>query len=91
MHVSTTLQNSFRRALKAALALPKDVAAGIGKAYRTLRSYEEGSRNVTVASARALSRYLKGRARSMLKAADALDKAIGREEERDGKEAKAKK
>ena len=67
------------------------VAAGIGKSYRTLKSYEEGSRNVTVASARALSRYMRGRAQRMLKAADALDKAINRKEERDAKETKAKK
>ena len=89
--MSVALENSFRKALKAVMALPKDVAAGIGKSYRTLKSYEEGSRNVTVASARALSRYLRGRALRMLKAADALDKAINRKEERDAKETKAKK
>ena len=89
--MSVVLENSFRKALKAAIALPKDVAAGIGKSYRTLKSYEEGSRNVTVASARALSQYLRGRAQRMLKAVDALDKAIDRKEERDAKETKAKK
>lgn len=89
--MSVALENSFRRALKAVMTLPKDVAAGIGKSYRTLKSYEEGSRNVTVASARALSRYLRGRAQRMLKAADGLDTATNRKEERDAKETKAKK
>lgn len=84
------LERRFRKALKAAKALPKDVAAGIGKSYRTLKSYEEGSRSVTLASARALSRYLRRRARAMLAAANALDRTIN-QEVKNAKKTKAKK
>ena len=78
------LERRFLKGVAVAVALPRDVAAAIGKAYRTLRSYQERSRPVTLDSARALSRYLRKRARAMLKAADALDRTIKREEERNG-------
>ncbi len=84
MHMAKTLERSFRKALKVAIATPSTVAAGIGKAYRTLRSYQDGTRLVTLESAGALSHYLRKRANAMLKAADALDKTITEEEERHG-------
>ena len=82
LHMSKALESGFRKALEAAIALPSDVAAGIGKAYRTLQAYRDGSRAVTLDSAGALSRYLRKRAAHMLKAADALDRTITREEAR---------
>ncbi len=90
LHMSKALESGFRKALEAAIALPSDVAAGMGKAYRTLQSYRDGSRSVTLDSAKALSRYVRKRANQMLKGADALDRAITREEARDAKETKAK-
>ncbi len=80
LHMSKALESSFLKALEAAIALPSDVAAGIGKAYRTLQAYRDGSRAVTLDSAKALSRYLRKRAAHMLRAADALDRTITREE-----------
>ena len=82
LHMSKALESGFRKALEAAIALPSDVAAGIGKAYRTLQAYRDGSRAVTLDSAKALSRYLRKRAAHMLKAADALDRTITKEEEK---------
>ena len=81
--MSKTLERRFRKALGVAIATPSEVAAGIGKAYRTLRSYQDGTRQVTLDSARALSQYLRRRAKAMLRAADALDAMITRQEERD--------
>ena len=89
--MSKALESGFRKALGAAIALPSDVAAGIGKAYRTLQAYREGSRSVTLDSAKALSRYLRRRANQMLRAANALDRTITKEEARHDKETKAKK
>jgi hypothetical protein len=77
------LERRFRKTLNAAIATPSDVAAGIGKAYRTLRSYQDGTRQVTLDSSRALSRYLRRKARAMLKAADALDTVISKQEGHD--------
>ncbi len=82
MHMPKALESGFRKALEAAIALPSDVAAGIGKAYRTLQAYRDGSRAVTLDSAKALSRHLRKRAAHMLKAADALDRTITKEEEK---------
>ena len=90
MHMPKALESGFRKALEAAIALPSDVAAGMGKAYRTLQSYRDGSRFVTVDSAKALSRYVRKRANQMLKAADALDRTITREEARHAEKAKTK-
>ena len=78
------LERRFLRALQVAIATPSSVAAGIGKAYRTLRSYQDGTRQVTLDSAQALSRYLRKKAKAMLKTADALDRTITKEEERHG-------
>lgn len=77
------LERRFRKALTVAIATPSDVAAGIGKAYRTLRSYQDGTRQVTLDSARALSRYLRRKAKAMVKAADALDTVISKQEGHD--------
>ena len=90
MHMPKALESGFRKALEAAIALPSDVAAGMGKAYRTLQSYRDGSRFVTVDSAKALSRYVRKRANQMLKAADTLERTITREEARHAKKAKTK-
>ena len=90
MYMPKTLEGGFLKALDAAIALPRDVAAGIGKAYRTLHAYRDGSRAVTLDSAKALSRYLRKRAGQILKATDALDGIITREEARHDKETKAK-
>ncbi len=84
------LESSFLKALEAAIALPSDVAAGIGKAYRTMQSYRDGSRSVTLDSAKGLSHYVRKRANQMLKAADALERTITREEARHAKKAKTK-
>ena len=84
------LESGFRKALEAAIALPSEVAAGIGKAYRTLKAYQDGSRAVTLDSAKAMSRYLRNRAHQMLRAASALDRTIIREEARHAKKTKAK-
>jgi hypothetical protein len=78
------LERSFLKALEAAIATPSDVAAGMGKAYRTLRSYQDGSRRVTLDAAKSLSQYLRRQANAMLKAADKLDSLIEREEDRNG-------
>ena len=77
--MSKRLQQAFRRALNVAIAMPRDVSAGIGKAYRTLKAYQDGTRAVTLDAARSLSRYLRRRAKQMLKVADALDSAIRKE------------
>ena len=90
MHMSKALESGFLKALEAAIALPSDVAAGMGKAYRTLQSYRDGSRSVTLDSAKALSRYVRKRADQMFKAADTLERSITREEARDAKKAKTK-
>ena len=90
LHMSKALESGFRKALEAAIALPSDVAAGMGKAYRTLQSYRDGSRSVTLDSAKALSRYVRKRANQMLKAADALDRTITKEEARRETKTKAK-
>ncbi len=82
LHMSKALESGFRKALDAAITLPSDVAAGMGKAYRTLQSYRDGSRSVTLDSAKALSRYVRKRANQMVKAADALDRTIIKEEEK---------
>lgn len=84
LHMTAMLERSFRKALEVAIATPSDVAVGMGKAYRTLHSYRDGTRQVTLGAARALSRYLRRHARAMLKAADALDAVITRQEERNG-------
>jgi hypothetical protein len=80
----SSLRTAFQGALSVANATPKDVAAGIGRAYRTLHAYREGSRSVTVDAARGLVRYLRQRARRMQEAADALEATIPTREERDG-------
>ncbi len=67
-----------------AIAMPTDVAVGMGKAYRTLYAYRKQKRSVTLDAARGLSGYLRKRAKAMLKAADALDEAITNREERNG-------
>ena len=90
LHMSTALESGFRKVLEAAIAHPSDVAAGIGKAYRTLQSYRDGSRSVTLDSAKALSHYVRKRANRMLKAADALERTITREEARYAEKAKTK-
>ena len=82
--MTAMLERRFRKALNVAITTPSEVAAAIGKAYRTLRSYQDGTRQVTLDSARAVSRYLRRTARAMLKTADALDRTITREEERHG-------
>ncbi len=82
LHMPKALESSFLKALEAAIALPSDVAGGIGRAYRTLQSYRDGSRAVTLDSAKALSRYLRKRAAHLRKAADALDRTITKEEEK---------
>lgn len=64
-----------------AIATPSDVAAGIGRAYRTLKSYRDADRAVTLDAARALSGYLRRKAKEMLNAADALDSAIKKEKD----------
>ena len=76
------LEHSFLSALEVAIATPSDVAAGMGKAYRTLRSYQDGSRRVTLDAVKRLSRYLRRQAKAMLRAADRLDTLIKREEDR---------
>ena len=82
MHMSRRLESNFLKALEVAIATPSDVAEGMGKAYRTLRSYQDGSRRVTLDAVKRLSRYLRRQAKAMLKAADKLDSLIKREEDR---------
>ncbi len=88
--MSKALESGFRKGLEAAISLPSDVSAGMGKAYRTLQSYRDGSRSVTIDSAKALSRYMRKRANQMLKAADALEQTITKEEARHAEKAKTK-
>lgn len=76
------LQQVFQKALNVAIATPSDVAAGIGRAYRTLKSYRDGDRAVTLDAARALSGYLRRKAKAMLKAADAIDSVTKKEMEK---------
>ena len=82
MHMSKLIERRFRAALRVAVALHKDIAAALGKSYRTLHSYRDDTRTVTVDVAKRLSLYLRRQAEAMLRAADALDDAITREEER---------
>jgi predicted transcriptional regulator len=70
--------------LKVAIALNKDVAKALGKSYRTLHSYRDDTRTATLDVAKRLSQYLRERAKAMLKAADALDEVISKQEERNG-------
>ena len=90
MHMTIMLERGFRKALKVAIATPSEVAAGIGKAYRTLRSYQDGTRQVTLESARALSQYLRRKGKAMMKAADSLEAIITKQEERNAQKAKTK-
>ncbi len=76
------MQRVFQKALDVAIATPSDVAAGIGRAYRTLKSYRDADRAVTLDAAWSLSGYLRRKAKAMLKAADALDRTITKEEVR---------
>ena len=88
--MSRRLQRVFQKALGVAIATPSDVAAGIDRAYRTLKSYRDADRAVTVDAANALSGYLRRKAREMLKAADVLDRTITREEARHAEKTKTK-
>ncbi len=83
LHMAKDLEQAFLRGLKLAIATPSNVADGVGKAYRTLRAYQEGSRQVTADAAHALVKYLRRQAGAMLKAADALERVITKQEERD--------
>lgn len=77
--MSNRLQRVFQKALGVAIATPSDVAAGIDRAYRTLKSYRDADRAVTLDAARSLSSYSRRKAREMLKAADAIDSVIKKE------------
>ncbi len=77
--MTNRLQQVFQKALDVSVATPSDVAAGIGRAYRTLKSYRDSDRAVTLDAARALSGYLRRKAREMLKAADTIDSVIKKE------------
>ena len=83
LYMTKDLERAFLRGLKLAIAMPSNVADGVGKAYRTLRAYQEGSRQVTADAAHAMVKYLRRRAGAMLKAADVLERVITKQEERD--------
>lgn len=73
-----------RRYLEAiALVNVSDVARQTGRALRTLRTYMQGSRNVTVPAARELIAYLHSYAHRLTVAADRLEAAMMREEGND--------
>ncbi len=83
LHMTKDLERAFLRGLNLAIAMPSNVADGVGKAYRTIRAYQDGSRRVTVGAAHALVKYLRRQAGAMLKAADVLERVITKQEERD--------
>ena len=60
-----------------------EVARGTGRAYSTLQGYRSGWRRPTSAAARELAGFLRQRAVRFEQAADALDVAVGEEEEDD--------
>ena len=66
LHMTKDLERAFLRGLKLAIAMPSHVADGVGKAYRTLRAYQEGSRPVTADAAHGLVKYLRRQAGAML-------------------------
>ena len=90
MHMNKRFARAYLKALSAAIAGPTSVAKEMGIAYRTLRSHQEGSRSVSLKAARALSKYLRRQASTLLKEADALDSIITREEQRDASQRKTK-
>ena len=62
----------------------REVSAWTGRAYSTLMAYRSGDRRVTPDAARELIAYLHDHAESLTEAADKLEAALAKEEERDG-------
>lgn len=68
----------FLAAMDKAVATLGDVADGIGVSYRLLHAMKRGDRRMTPQTARRLVRYLRQRSAQIAKAADKLERALGK-------------
>ncbi len=76
------LERRFREALR--LVSLSELTGGTTRSRSAWEKYKLGKRRPTVAAAHELAVYLRDRAQSDQKAADKLETAANREEERDG-------
>ncbi len=81
-HMGKELERRFREALR--LVSLSELTRGTARSRSTWEKYHLGTRRPTVGAARELADYLRSRAQSDQKAADKLEAAADREEERDG-------
>lgn len=81
-HMGKELERWFREALR--LVSLSELTRGTARSRSTWEKYHFGTRRPTVGAARELAEYLRSRAQSDQKAADKLEAAADREEERDG-------
>ncbi len=81
-HMGKELERRFREALH--LVSLSELTGGTTRSRSAWEKYKLGKRRPTVAAAHELAKYLRDRAQSDQKAADKLEAAADREEERDG-------
>ncbi len=81
-HMGKELERRFREARR--LVSLSELTRGTARSRSTWEKYHLGTRRPTVGAARELAEYLRSRAQSDQKAADKLEAAADREEERDG-------
>ncbi len=81
-HMGKELERRFREAMR--LVSLSELTGGTTRSRSAWEKYKLGKRRPTVAAAHELAKYLRDRAQSDQKAADKLEAAANREEERDG-------
>ncbi len=81
-HMGKELEQRFREALR--LVSLSELTHGTARSRSTWEKYHLGTRRLTLGAVRELAEYLRSRARSDQEAADKLEAAADREEERDG-------
>ncbi len=81
-HIGKELERRLRDALR--LVSLSELTRGTARSRSTWEKYHLGTRRPTVGAARELAAYLRDRAQADQKAADKLEAAADREEERDG-------
>ncbi len=81
-YMGQELERRFREARR--LVSLSELTRGTTRSRSTWEKYHLGKRRPTVAAAHELAKYLRDRAQSDQKAADTLEAAADREEERDG-------
>ena len=82
IYMGKALERAYLRTLK--LLNLRDLSNETGRGYSTLMAYQAGTRRVTAEAGRELIKYLRGSAKELTAAADALTAALDREEEKDG-------